>query len=187
MDILRWWGGLFYLFNKVFLWRMIRVLDSNKKKWQISAWLIYLLGLPPWLVLFAFKSEWIVFCVELGGAPSMALGLIIGIRGKGKEPKWMNLIAYIGVVIGIVLSVYHVGFFTKFTQGLELMVSIGFLVGTILLAKKNFNGFICYMFMNAAMGTLLVVDGEWLLAVQQAISICFVFDSYRVYKKIQSG
>ncbi|MEO0565675.1 MAG: hypothetical protein AAF125_26445, partial [Chloroflexota bacterium] len=61
---------------------------------------------------------------------------------------------------------------------LELAVTVGFLAGTYLLARENPLGWVLFMVMNASMATLQGVRGNWLLTLQQIVSLGFVVYGY---------
>lgn len=177
------WAGLFYLLNKIFFSRAERSEGPKKRLWRIWSWSVYLVGLPAWLAIFAIEHNWIIGAVEASGAISMALGLVIAIRGIGQEPKWLRTIARIVIVIGIACSFYEFGGLTKFTQALELGVAVGFLVGTYLLAREHPTGYLWFMFMLASAGTLMGVQGYPWLTVQQIVSLGFIVDAYLMQRR----
>ena len=108
--LLQIWGGLFYLLNKVFFSQAERSKTVHGRKiWRIRSWLVYLAGLPAWVVVFISEHNWIAAGVESGGAPAMLIGLIIAWRGHGTEPKSLNGLAKFSVLAGFILSVYEFG------------------------------------------------------------------------------
>ena len=104
------WGGLFYLLNKVFFSQAERSKTINVRKiWRIRSWIVYLAGIPAWVVVFISKHNWIAAGVESGGAPAMLVGIMIAWRGHGTEPKWLDILAKSSVLVGLVLSMYEFG------------------------------------------------------------------------------
>ncbi|MCP6719959.1 MAG: multidrug transporter [Patescibacteria group bacterium] len=178
MGVVEAFAGLGYLLQKVFL--LIAEGDESVcgRRWRISGWIAYLIGLPMWMVIFFIESDLILIFVEGGGAPSMVLGLIIALRGSGKEPEWLNTFAIVMTFVGIGVSLYVFGGLVTLTQALELGVAIGFLVGTYLLARKNPTGWPWYLLMNGSAGTLMWMQEYPLLALQQAFSFIIVIAAY---------
>ncbi len=181
--ILQIWGGGFYLLNKIFFSQAERSKDDVKQKWLVRSWAVYLIGLPAWLVIFVLERNWIVFAVEAGGATGMVLGLMIAKQGIGNEPKWLDYITRVAVVMGIGVSLYDFGGITTINQVLELGTIVGFLFGTYLLAKQKASGYLWFILMNGSMGTLLAVQNYFWLVLQQALSLIFVLDAYRMNKR----
>jgi len=66
------------------------------------------------------------------------------------------------------------------TQWAELGVVVGFLVGTYRLAKDRLDGYLWFLLMNASAGILVYMQGYYWLALQQALSLGFVLDAYRM-------
>jgi len=169
-------GGSLYLANKILF--CVKERSRNQRKWHILSWTAYLLGLPLILVLFSLERDWIVVGVEAGGAPAMAMGLVIALRGKGKEPRWLDRAAILAVFLGIAGSAYDFGGITKTTQLLELSLSIGFLLGTYRLAKENSDGYLWFLLMNSSCAALAWAQDLHFIFVQQLASLVFVFDAY---------
>lgn len=190
MDIfLQIWGGLCYLLNKVFL--SFAENSENERVWRIYGWILYLVGLPAWVIILVGKHNWIAASIETGGAPSMLLGLIVAAKGIEQTPRLLQKCAAIfafGLLFcGVSYSLYDYRGITSVSQMLEICVMAGFLVGTYLLAKKNPNGWYWFILMNLAMGTLMAIQSKSFLAVQQAVSLCFVVRGLYVSKRNKSS
>ncbi len=184
--LLQIWGGLFYLLNKVCFSRAERSATiDNRQTWRIRSWIVYLAGLPAWLVVFISESNWIAAAVESGGAPAMLVGLLIALRGKGSEPKWLDYVSRIAVVFGLTLSTYEFGGIKTVIQFLELGIAAGFLMGTYLMAKDVIQGYFWLMTGNVTCSCLMGIEGYYLLMIQQLISLIFVADAYIHRKKGQ--
>lgn len=179
MVLFQLWGGSFYLLQKIFLSRAERLPDKAAEPWRVYAWLIYILGLPPWLWIFYQEGNWIAGAVELGGFPSMFLGLAIAVSGDdAKVPSWLDISAgVIAAIVGTTYSISVLGGIATFAQILELALAIGFLVGTYQLAKKRVSGYGWYVLMNGACAWLMLEQGYMWLFLQQLASIFFVFDA----------
>lgn len=178
MGILELWGGLFYLLNKIFF----AVFEKTQQKiLQILSWLVYLVGLPAWVIIFIQEKNWIAASIESAGALSMILGLTRSIRGKEGTPKMLNTITGIFVLIGMGYSAYDLGGLHRFTQFLELSMTIGFLVGTYLLARENNKGYLFFLLMNMSNAVLMFQEERNILMAQQIVSMLFV-----LYAWIQS-
>ena len=177
------WGGGFYLLNKIFFSLAERSEEDVKRAWWIRSWIVYLIGVPAWLIIFATEQNWMVMAVEAGGMPAMILGLIIALRGVGKEPNWLDNIARLAAVLGIAYSLYDFGGITTLTQALELGVVAGFLIGTYLLARQQPVGYLWFLLMNMSAGTLMFVQDYPWLTLQQIISFGLVTDAYLMQKR----
>lgn len=184
--LLQFWGGFFYLLNKVFLSRAERSVGEKEKKWRVACWVVYLIGLPAWVAIFVMNRNWIAAAIEAGGAPAMVLGVVIALHGVEREPKWLDWVARVAVLIGVGYSLYDFGGITRVNQILELMMSLGFLFGVYLLAKRRKSrrwGYLCFILMNGSNATLMAIQGYPWLFIQQLISIPFVVDAYRMSRK----
>jgi len=182
---LQLWGALFYLLNKIFFSMAERTSNTqDKRKWLILAWTVYLIALPAWVIVFIVKDNWIAAAVEAGAAPSMLIGLCIALRGRGKEPFWLNWLSNLAVVAGLGLSLYNFGGITSISQILELGIAAGFLIGTYQLAKQNPQGYLWFILGNVSCAMLMGLEGYNLLMIQQLISLIFVVDAYLANKRL---
>lgn len=187
---LRFWmqilGGVFYTLNKIFFSFKERSVGERARQWRIWAWVVYIIGLVPWLVILSHEQNWMVVFVEAGGVPAMFLGLTLALRREDENPskrsrlfeKFFNQTAVTAAVLGIAYSLYDVGIMTSVSQWAELGVTIGFLVGTFRLAKDHLDGYLWFLLMNASAGLLMWLQGYDWLALQQAVSLAFVLDAY---------
>jgi hypothetical protein len=178
------WGGLGYLLNKVCFSQAERSKRIKVRRfWLIRSWIVYIAGLPAWVIVFVSERNWIAAGVESSGAPAMIGGLIIALRGHGTVPKWLDSISKVGVFIGLTLSVYEFGGITTTNQLLELGIAAGFLFGTYLMAKDNMKGYIWLMIGNISCATLMGLEGFTILMIQQLVSLIFVADAFLVRRK----
>ena len=178
------WGGLFYLLNKVFFSRAERSSTVNGRKiWRIRSWMVYLAGLPAWVVVLVSEHNWIAAGVESGGSPAMLVGLLIAWRGHGTEPRWLDTIAKLSVIAGLALSVYEFGGINNLSQFLELGIAAGFLMGTYMMAKDNAQGYLWLMLGNLSCAALMGRQGYFILMAQQLTSLVFVTDGFMVRRK----
>lgn len=186
-------GGGGYLLQKIFLafgaraqrntnhgvrwWHIYRW--ASPRSWQIWAWSSYLVGLPAWTIIFALQNNWIASLVEASGGPSMALGLLGAIHGEEKKaPRWLDWLALGCVAVGMLISWAHFGGITTLNQWLEIAMTVGFLVGTYLLAKKRRSGYLWYIPMNISCAWLLANEGMYWMIVQQTVSLAFTLYAY---------
>jgi hypothetical protein len=181
MDIfLQIWGGSAYLLAKILLAHAEGV--QHDRKWRIAGWFMYLLGLPPWVILLISKQNWIAAANEAGGAPALILGLVLAWKSLDKVPRYVDWgikgFTYGMIILGTIYSVYCFGGITTFSQVLEIGVTIGFLLGSYLLAKKKSTGWLFLAIMLISMGTLMYLQGKTLLIIQQAISLLFVMNGF---------
>ncbi len=178
------WGGVFYLLNKIFFSRTERSKNEHLRRvWRIRSWIVYLAGLPAWVVVFISEHNWIAAGVESGGAPAMTIGLIIAWRGHGNEPKWLDYVAKISVLIGLTLSFYEFGGIKTLNQFLELGIAAGFLMGTYMMAKDKVQGYFWLMLGNVSCASLMGLEGFFVLMAQQTVSLFFVTDAYLARKQ----
>jgi hypothetical protein len=183
--ILQIWAGLFYLFNKIFFSLAERSKsEKRERRNRIISWAVYLTGLPAWLLIFILQKNWILLGVEFSGAPAMALGLYLAIKGiERKPPRWFNIIARLAIISGLGFSIYDFGGITTVNQFLELGVSIGFILGTYLLARQRIKGYYWFMLMNTCCAALMFIQDYPMLAIQQIVSLLFVIDAFRAKKR----
>ncbi len=184
-SILQVWGGAFYLLQKIFLSAAERSGQQWQRRWRIWSWIVYLIGLPAWVAIFASPDNrnWIAAAVETAGAPSMLVGLIIALRGHGHQPRWLDHLAKVMIVIGLGFSLYDFGGITTINQVCELALAAGFLGGTYLLAIQRPAGYLWFMLMNAANAVLMLRQDYFWLTIQQLASLAFIIDAYRVQRK----
>jgi hypothetical protein len=188
IDLLQWLGGAFYLLNKIFLSLSEHAYNHDDRirarQWRIVSWLVYLIGLSPWVILFILKHNWIAASVEASGAPAMLLGLVLAWRGStNKPPSFLNYLAIICIPLGFIYSLYDFGGLNTLNQWLEIGLVLGFLVGTYQLAKERASGYLWYILMHLCCAYLMwVQDYPW-LSVQQVVSLVFIVDAYQVTQK----
>ena len=177
MDIfLQTWGGLSYLFAKIFLAKAEG--DNSNLKLRIFGWFIYLLGIPAWVIVLALNHNWIAAMLEAGGAPTMIVAIMSNLK-KGMEiPKKLDraikVLVFILILTGITYSVYDFGGITSLSQVLEFGVTVGYLIGTYLLTKKDRRGWLWFILMNTSMATLTAIQGKWIFTILQIVSLYFV-------------
>ncbi len=186
--MLQWLGGGFYLFNKIFFSFSERARNhSNEvitRKWRIASWVVYLAGLPPWVIIFVKERNWIAASVETSGVPAMLLGLVIALRGTTKNPpRWLDRLALVCIPLGFAYSLYDFGGLNTINQWLEIGLVVGFLIGTYLLAKERAGGYLWYVLMHITCGWLMYIESYPWLFLQQIISLGFIVDAYRMTQK----
>ncbi len=148
--------------------------------YKIASWGVYLFGLWFWLIVFVVDYSSIALAVELGGMPAMLLGLVNAVNGKDKEPRWLFITATLAVVAGLSYSFHHYGGINTWSQAAEIGLSLGFLVGTLLLSRENPHGYALFIIMNICCAWLMYLKGRNVLFVQQIISLAFMIDAYRI-------
>jgi len=192
MDIiLQAWGGGFYLLNKIFLALAEGTEQKARRSLKIAGWLIYILGVPAWVIILVSKHDWIAAAIEAGGVPSMLFGLFT-VYQNADEPNTIfdltaALFTYGFLIIGVFYSLYDYGGITSASQLLEIGVMVGFLIGSYLLAKSNLYGWLFFMLMNGSMASLMFMQNKPLLTGQQIISLCFVVYGFAVARKMARG
>lgn len=187
-EVLQWIGGGCYLLNKVFFAAAERVRTrgdvAGARRWRIVSWAVYLVGLPPWVIIFVSWRNWIAASVEASGAPAMLLGLVLALRGSvGDPPKWLDRIALACIPLGFAYSLYDFGGLTTLTQWLEIGLVLGFLIGTYQLARDRASGYLWFVLMHITCGGLMGIQGySWLLA-QQVVSLGFIVYAYAIRRR----
>ena len=188
MDIiLQAWGGGFYLLNKIFLALAEGKKPKTKRQLKIIGWIIYILGVPAWVIILFSKHAWIAASVEIGGIPSMLLGVLTAYRGHNSSNRALDLTAsistYVFLILGVCYSVYDYRGITSISQLLEMGVMFGFLTGSYLLAKNNSSGWLFFILMNGSMAALMFMQHKPLLSIQQLVSLGFVLYGFTVSLK----
>ena len=188
MDIIfQVWGGGFYLLNKIFFALAEGKKENIKRKLKIAGWMVYLLGVPAWVIILISKHDWIAASIETGGVPSMLFGLFNVYQNAESPNKILDIIVsiitYVFLVLGASYSLYDYGGITSASQVLEIGVMIGFLIGSYLLAKNNSYGWLFFMLMNGSMASLMLIQDKPLLSVQQLVSLCFVIYGFTIVLK----
>ncbi|MCK9175412.1 MAG: hypothetical protein M0O96_09065 [Desulforhopalus sp.] len=185
--LLQFWGGAFYLINKIFFALAEGKKQTVKRKLKLCGWGIYILGVPAWVIILLGEQNWIAASIEAGGVPSMFLGLYTVYKRSKTPNKIFDNIAsfftYCAIVSGVSYSLFDYGGITSLSQILEAGVMLGFLLGSYLLAKNNRSGWLFFMLMNGSMATLMLVQNKPLLAAQQLLSLCFVIYGFWKSKK----
>jgi len=176
------WGGGFYLSNKILLAIAEGRPKKSKRLFKLAGWLIYILGVPAWVVILISKQNWIAASIEVGGVPSMLLGLYNVYNEKEVSAKRFDFIVlsatYISLALGVGYSVYEYRGINSVTQLLEIGVMIGFLLGSYFLAKNRSFGWLFFILMNGSMALLMFIQNKPILSIQQLFSLCFVVYGY---------
>ena len=186
--LLQIWGGSGYLLNKFFFSKAERAnAPESKQQWRIRAWIVYLLGVPPWVFIFINERNWIAAAVESSGVPAMLMGLIAALQGNAQTDKhrWLDWLSQVMIVLGLGLSLYDFGGLTTFNQVIELGIAAGFLLGTYLLAKSKPQGYFWLLVGNISAASLMGRQGYYLLMTQQLVSFFLVLDAWR-YQRLKS-
>ncbi len=176
--ILQIWGGSFYLINKICFAFAEGKERNRKRQLKIIGWVIYILGVPAWVIILIIKHDWIAASIEAGGIPTMLFGLFNVYKNSEKPNRFFDMVAsfftYAFIIFGTSYSIYEYYGITSISQFLEIGVMIGFLLGSYLLAKNKTYGWLFFMLMNGSMGTLMIIQSKPILGIQQAVSFCFV-------------
>lgn len=182
--ILQLWGGGFYLANKILFALAEGQPEHSKRALQMAGWMIYILGVPPWVLILISDRNWIAASIEAGGVPAMLFGLYTVYKGGQGFNRRFNFIAsfftYGSLVLGVGTSVIDQHGINTLSQVLELGVMVGFLLGSYLLAKRNPRGWLLFMLMNGSMAALMLLQDKPILSIQQILSLCFVIYGYIV-------
>ena len=181
---LQLWGGGFYLANKILFALAEGRPERSKRTLQMAGWAIYILGVPPWVLILISDRNWIAASIEAGGVPAMHFGLYTVYHGSQGLNRQFNAIASFftngSLVLGVGTSVIDQHGINTLSQVLELGVMVGFLLGSYLLAKRNPRGWLLFMLMNGSMAALMLLQDKPILSIQQILSLCFVIYGYVV-------
>ena len=185
--ILQIWGGSFYLTNKICFAIAEGKERNRKRQLRIIGWVVYILGVPAWVIILIIKHDWIAASIEAGGVPAMLFGLFNVYKNSEKPNRFFDIVAsfftYAFIIFGTSYSIYDYRGITSVSQLLEIGVMIGFLLGSYLLAKNKTYGWLFFMLMNGSMGTLMLIQNKPILAIQQAVSFCFVVYGFAIATK----
>jgi len=180
--ILQLWGGSCYLANKILFSLAEASRVRTGRRLRVAGWIVYLAGVPAWVAVLISRHNWIAASIEIGGIPAMIFGLTGALRdGKDVSRRGdllTSIITYAFILLGLGGSILDRGGIVSLSQVLEILVTVGFLLGSYLLAKRKSAGWLFFMLMNGAMGTLMLLQGKPVLAVQQGISLGFVVYGY---------
>lgn len=190
MDLfLQIWGGGFYLTNKILFALAEGKNPTIKRKLKLLGWVIYILGVPAWVIILSLKSDWIAASIEFGGVPAMFFGLYTIYKNTKSPNKYLDIIAAIftctSILLGVGFSLYSHHGITSMAQILEIGIMVGFLLGSYFMAKNKSYGWLCFMLMNCSMGTLMLIQHKPILSTQQFVSLCFVIYGYWVAIKTE--
>ena len=176
--ILQIFAGLSYLINKIFFSFAENKSPKLKKNLKIKGWIIYILGVPAWVIILTSNQNWIAASIEAGGIPAMLLGLYNTCHDNKKENKLFNIFVtvntYVFVAIGLTYSIIDNNGISSYSQVLEIGVMIGFLFGSYFMAKNHSSGWLFFMLMNLSMAILMLLENKSILMIQQLLSLCFV-------------
>ena len=177
---LQFWGGAGYFFAKIFLVRA--EFAENDRNLRLAGWIVYLLGLPAWVILFANKQDWIAAAMETAGVPAMILGIVMTIKQKNNPHRiidWcIRLFTGLMIILGVSYSIYVFNGLKTLSQILEIISIIGYLVGTNLLAKRNPFSYLMYVAGHSSMSLLMYIQGKPILCIQQIISVILVIAGF---------
>jgi len=176
--VLQIWGGGLYLLNKALFAVAEGRGENRKRRFRIAGWIVYILGVPAWVIILIGKHDWMAASIEAGGVPAMLFGLLNACQNSETTntifDSFASFSTYAFCILGICYSLYDYGGLASASQLLEMNVMIGFLVGSYLLAKKNRYGWLFFMLMNASMASLMLIQHKPILSIQQMVSLCFV-------------
>lgn len=150
---------------------------------RVLGWVMYILGVPPWVIILVSNQNWIAASIEAGGLPAMFLGLYVSCN-RGNRPgksiyTLVTCLTYIALAFGVSNSLYVNGGLTSLSQFLEIGVMFGFLLSGYYIAKDNSVGWLYFMLGNVSMAALMYIEGALILMTQQLISLVFVIYGYR--------
>jgi hypothetical protein len=184
----QWFAAGLYLLNKIFLWlsehARERGMARASRAWRIASWVVYLAGLPPWVIIFVGERDWIAAGVEASAGPAMLLGLVNALRGSTENPpRWLERFAFACIPLGFVYSLVDFGGLSTMRQWLEIGLVVGFLIGTYQIANERPAGYLWFVLMHVCCGALMWMQDYVGLFLQQMASLIFIFDAYRIARR----
>jgi hypothetical protein len=178
------WGSVFYLANKYFFSKVERSDDvAEKNRLMLVAWIVFILGVPAWVIVFISEGNWIAAAVESSAVPAMMIGIVTATKRHGVEPKWLKYISHLFIACGLSLSLYEFGGLASINQTLELGVATGFLFGTYHAAKGAKHRYYWFVLGNISCATLMARHGHLIMMTQQMVSLVFVFDAHMTLRR----
>ena len=165
------WGGAFYLLQKIFLSRAARSGEKTKDRWLHWSKIVYVIGIPAWLVIFSGKRDWMMVGIESSGILALILSAITKRYPAGRKQKWPHCVLGAIILVGFLYSCFDYG------------SNAGLLFGTYLIYRQKPAGYCWYMLMHLTTGALMAIQHLPWLALQQAASMAFVVDAYRVERR----
>ncbi|MBI5414286.1 hypothetical protein HZA38_02110 [Candidatus Peregrinibacteria bacterium] len=163
-------GGFLYFLSKVFL---SYVGESDKKKIRIG-WIVYLLGVPSWVIILWHYQSYIFCGTELAGGIVIFRGLISSFQEK-KKTEFDSIDIGICVLVFLITlwhTVQTVGF-ESIVPYLEVIIAVGFPLGGYLRRKENIFCWYAFTAMHLAAMPILWEKGRMLLWTLQALSVFF--------------
>lgn len=113
-------GGL-SLFAKISFWRAEQEANksASQRRWILRAWSTSIAAWPLWVLIFSIKDDFIAAGNESSAIPAMIVGLLNTRDGKDRQAnQFLVWVAHSCVVIGLCVSIWHVGPLTELTQWL---------------------------------------------------------------------
>ena len=170
---LQLWGGICYFLSKVFIVRSLFI--QNDRNWRLLGWIIYLLGLPAWVILLISRQNWIASAIETAGLPAIILGIVLTWKQTSSPNKYVDwsirIFTFFMIILGTFYSIYTFNGLRNISQILEIFIIFGYLVSNYLLAKKNPYAWLMFMVGLISMSTLMYIQGNIILCIQQIISM----------------
>jgi len=125
-----------------------------------------------------------VFAIEVITIVPILYIIVLAVRrSEENPPAWLDWASRVAAVIGILLSFWWLGGLTHLSQLFEFGSLVGVVAGTYLLGRGKLSGYIWFLLMNASCGFLMLIQGYYIMATQQLLSLAFVLDAYHIRKK----
>jgi hypothetical protein len=171
--ILQYWGGIGYFLAKAFL--LCAEFTEKNRKFRLIGWFVYLLGLPAWVILLAGARNWAATAMEAASIPSIILGIIMAWKQYDKPNiiiDWsIRVFICLVILCGIFYSIYTFHGIRTFSQVLEIITVICYLISVYLLAKRNPFAWLMLMAGHSCMSILMYIQDKPILCIQQIISV----------------
>jgi hypothetical protein len=170
---LQCWGGAGYFLAKIFLVRAEFL--ENERNCRLIGWIVYLLGLPAWVILLVSRQNWIASAIETAGIPAIILGIVMTWKQSNNPHTYIDwsirIFTGFMIVLGTTYSIYTFNGIRTFSQVLEIIIIFGYLVSNYLLAKRNPFAWLMFMVGLISMSILMYIQDKPILCIQQLVSL----------------
>nr|WP_319392621.1 hypothetical protein [uncultured Desulfobacter sp.] len=80
--ILQAWGGGFYLVNKILFAMAEGRRGREAKSLKLFGWMVYITGVPAWVIILVMHHDWMAASIEAGGAAGHGLRVLQCMDGQ---------------------------------------------------------------------------------------------------------
>jgi peptidoglycan/LPS O-acetylase OafA/YrhL len=170
---LQCWGGAGYFFSKVFIVRAEFL--ENHRNCRLIGLILYLLGMPAWIILFISRQNWMAAATEAAGIPALIFGIVMTWKqsyNPNKNIDWIiRIFTCLMILSGVAYSIYIFNGISKLSQVLEIIIIVTVLSSNYLLAKKNPYTWLTFSAALIATSILMYIQDKPILCIQQLVSL----------------